>query len=60
MQGHFDCSLNFCEKNLDMLGFGMGSLGVYFNPVCVATVAIVNSETSNRINGHTKLSLKLH
>jgi hypothetical protein len=43
MQGHFDGSFNFCEKSIAMLGFGMGSLGAHFNPVCFA---IANGETA--------------
>ncbi len=43
MQGYFDCSFDFCEKRIAKLGFGMGSLGAHFNPVCVA---IVNGKTS--------------
>jgi hypothetical protein len=43
LQGHFDGSFNFCEKSIAMLGFGMGSLGAHFNPVCFA---IANGETA--------------
>ncbi len=43
MQGHFDGSFNFCEKSIALLGFGMGSLGAHFNPVCFA---IANGETA--------------
>jgi hypothetical protein len=42
MQGHFDGSFDFCEKSIAMLGFGMGSLGAHFNPVCFA---ITNGES---------------
>jgi hypothetical protein len=43
LQGHFDGSFKFCEKSIAMLGFGMGSLGAHFNPVCFA---ITNDETA--------------
>jgi hypothetical protein len=43
LQGHFDGSFNFCQKIFAMLGFGMGSLGAHFNPVCFA---ITNGETA--------------
>jgi hypothetical protein len=43
LQGHFDGSFNFCEKSIAMLGFGMGSLGSHFSPVCFA---ITNGETA--------------
>ena len=43
LQGYFDGSFNFCEKSIAMLGFGMGSLGAHFNPVCFA---ITNGETA--------------
>jgi hypothetical protein len=43
IQGHFDGSFKFCQKEFAMLGFGMNSLGAHCNSVCVA---IVNGETA--------------
>jgi hypothetical protein len=34
MQGHFNGSFNFCDKEYAMFGFDLTSLGSHFNPVC--------------------------
>jgi hypothetical protein len=43
LQGHFDTIFNLCDKEIAMIGFGVGSLGAHFNPVCVA---LTNGETA--------------
>ena len=42
IQGHWDGTFNWCNKDFGLLAFGLNSMGAHYNPV---TITIANSES---------------